>query len=46
LYLGYKTEDNEQENFESAYDIIKWNIYEKLNSIAYEWIKKAVKKVA
>ena len=46
LYLGYKTEDNEQENFESAYDIIKWNIYEKLNSIAYEWIKKNVKKVA
>ena len=43
LYLGYKTEDNEQENFESAYDIIKWNIYEKLNSIAYEWWKSTWK---
>jgi len=46
LWLGYKTEEQEEMKAESSYDIIKWNIYEKLSEIAYKWLIDQNKKVA
>ena len=46
LWLGYKTEEQEEMKAENSYDIIKWNIYEKLSEIAYKWLIDQNKKVA
>ena len=44
LWLGYKTEEQEEMKAENSYDIIKWNIYEKLSEIAYKWLSDNEKK--
>ena len=47
LYLGYPNDYiGEAEYKYDAYEIIKWNVYEKLFNFANEWLSKQLKEVA
>ena len=38
LWLGYPNESGLSEGSDNAYDIIKSNVYEKLNEAAHDWL--------
>jgi len=47
LYLGYPNEYIVPgENSYNAYEIIKWNVYEKLLEVANDWLSKQNKEAA
>jgi hypothetical protein len=43
LCLGYPSENGFTKEFDNAYDIIGYNIYEHLLNIGYEWLEHAQK---
>jgi hypothetical protein len=47
LYLGYPNEYIVPgENSYNAYEIIKWNVYEKLLNVANDWLSKQLEEAA
>ena len=44
LWLGYANESGLSEGSDNAYDIIKSNVYEKLNEVAHTWLHDNQKK--
>tara|TARA_R100000329_G_scaffold76728_1_gene66017 strand:+ start:1292 stop:1609 length:318 start_codon:yes stop_codon:yes gene_type:complete len=43
LWLGYPSENGFTKEFDNAYEIIGYNIYERLLNIGYEWLEHAQK---
>lgn len=43
LWLGYPSKNGWTKEFDNAYDIIGYNVYERLLDIGYEWLEHARK---